>query len=220
MAEWEALEGWNEGGTSDGSWRDFGLEGDKGFAEGEFTAVSYPGMGGQVFTGKWQMWMEHSGQQLQYWFDFDPVPGTGGGTGLVALVEGGEIVATATFENLTAKREAANTIQLFYGQMMMATYYHLGFARAGDTGGRFMSNQIIVDEGTMTTDWGTFRLAEGWTEEWEKETENGTGRTERSGMLGNREKERRWLPLHGWEGKWVDGGIRLPDGGWMAGKTP
>lgn len=151
--------GWHEETVPlamDFGWEEIGLAGRTGFVG--LTQVVHPDWTGRLFTGKWRMGASHTGQRLQYWFDFDH------GTGVVAVVHGSGIEDTATFSQLSVWRETANSLVLYYGRAWLGTFYYLGFAEDGAVQGRFMSRQISAT-GAVNLDWGTFELVEGWDNE-------------------------------------------------------
>lgn len=145
--------GWNDGPEGmrwTASWADAGLTGAAGFLA--FEGVRYPGMT-MALEGKWRMGMDHSGQRIQYWFDF------GGKTGLWAVVEGGEITDSGTLSGIRTGRAAGNSLGIFFTAGMTANYYYLGFGEAEAKAGRFMSRQMV---GNWSTDWGMFEMEAGW----------------------------------------------------------
>lgn len=174
--------GWNDGTESWAmsiGWEEAGLEGQKGFLG--FTAVRYPGMTGEALRGKWRMLMEHTGQWIQYWFDFD------GGTGMWAVVESGQIADSGYLANIQTGRTAGNSVGMFFGVGLTANYYYLGFGEAGARTGRFMSRQLVGNE---SLDWGMFKMVEGW------------GEGEEAGDEG--EKRKCTMGGAGGEGRWVE----------------
>ncbi len=132
-------------------WEDMGLSGPRGFVG--LTGVGYPGWSAEMLQGKWRMVMEHNGQEVRYWFDFD------GRTGRVERVVGGEVVEQARVTGLEGQRETGNSWRVFFALGLRGTYYYLGFAEEGARRGRFMSLQLPGD-----TDWGMFTMKEGWGE--------------------------------------------------------
>lgn len=197
--------GWHEQETVlsvDFAWEDLGLGGTKGFVA--LSGVEYPKWTGRPFTGKWRMVMEHTGKRLQYWFDFD------GKTGMVAVVESGEITTRSSFSQVETWRETGNSIGIYYGQGLMGNFYYLGFAEAGAMAGRFMSKQMTII-GETGRDWGTFELAEGWEEEKTTNTGSATGKATFT---------RRWLPWKAGHGPCSTNAIRLPHAPRQPGTVP
>lgn len=185
--------GWNENaGTRSMSigWPDVYLTGPKGFLA--LSCVRYPLFAPNPFTGKWRMAAAHTGQLIQYWFDFD------GRTGMMARVESGEIKESAVFSQLESWRTGANTITVYYGRGFIANYYHLGFAVPDARSGRFLSEQKVGEE---TTDWGLFELAEGWDD----------GKTATTGSTSKKAASTpRWLPWSAGPGPCQTNILRLP----------
>ena len=157
-----------------------------------------------MLQGKWRMWMEHNGQQIQYWFDFDAR------TGMVARVVGGEIVERTRLTSLEGQRETGNSWRVFFALGMRGTFYYLGFAEAGARSGRFMSLQLPGDR-----DWGMFKMAEGWEEEAKKSTMRKVQRTRGNQVVRKEQDEagREWVSWRSKGGKWREKGIALPGRG-------
>lgn len=185
--------GWNEGAAARSmaiGWADVYLTGARGFLS--LSRVRYPLFAANPFTGKWRMLAEHTGQRIQYWFDFD------GRTGMMARVESGQITEQAVFSQLESWRTSANGITVYYGRGFVANYYHLGFAAPGARSGRFMSEQRVGEE---TTDWGLFELAEGW--DVEETSAAGTASKGTASIP-------RWLPWNAGRGPCPGNAFRLP----------
>lgn len=179
-------------------WGDVGLSGSRGFVG--LTGVGYPGWSAEMLQGKWRMVMEHNGQQLQYWFDFD------GRTGMVARVVGGEIVEQARLTSLEGQRETGNSWRVFFALGLRGTFYYLGFAREGERTGRFMSLQLPGDR-----DWGLFEMAEGWEEKVAgTRSRNPVGNRKGDGKRGDGIFGGNWVPWESGKGKWREEGFALP----------
>lgn len=156
-------DGWRmaeEPGTEGLTWGALGLTGSRGFVT--LAGATQPKWTGQKFTGKWWMGLEYPDHQEEIWWDFGD--GSGKGTGLVAVVEGGAVTATAKFSQASSWRETGNSIIAYYGRGVIGYYHYLGFAEEGAQRGRFMYRLLkYLDEVGRT--WGTFEMEEGWARE-------------------------------------------------------
>lgn len=177
LSGWHPLPLWNEGdepSTMDVPWANLGwkeedetyvvLDGPQGFAS--FAEVEYPAMAGEPLAGKWTIQVEHTGQTMQYWLDFNGA--WGGGTGIWAKVEGTNVTEVGNVSGAFAARETGNSICVRFFRGMTIQYYWFGVEKEGDTGGRFQSVQIEVGEGGLEEkDAGTYEWVAGWGKEAE-----------------------------------------------------
>lgn len=154
---WRTVE---DAGAERLAWEALNLTGNRGFVT--LAGATQPQWGGHRFTGKWWMGLDYADHREEIWWDFGD--GTGTGTGLVAMVEGGEVTGVAKFSQATSWRETGNSIVAYYGRGFIGHYHYLGFAEEGASAGRFMYKQTyLIDEVGRT--WGTFEMEEGWARE-------------------------------------------------------
>jgi len=159
--EWSVGEYWDENGARNAGWGAFGLGGGTGFALERFAGVRYPLLAKSELAGQWKMSCEHTGVQIDYWFDFS------GKTGRWEQVESGVVTDRGTFTGLSVQRLTGNSFGVAFtlgsGFGTIWSWYYLGFAGESERTGRFMSEQLDV-VGNYSSDWGLFTLAEGWEE--------------------------------------------------------
>ena len=174
MAGWHYLNLWNEGtgsSTLNVAWANLGwrepdgnivaLERPQGFAS--FAEVEYPAMGGEPLSGKWKIGVEHTGQAMQYWLDFNGNPS--GGTGIWAKVEGTNVTEVGRVSGVFSQRETGNSICIRFFLGMSIRFYWFGVEKEGVTEGWFQEVQVEVDEGgKIYEDSGPYEWTRGWGE--------------------------------------------------------
>ncbi len=152
-------EGWREVEEEETvglTWQSLGLSGRQGFIS--LTGLTQPSWSGHRFSGKCWMGMEYADHREEIWWDF------GAGTGLVAVVEGGEVMGTTTFSQASSWRVTGNNVMAYYGRGFTGHYHYLGVAEEGAMGGRFMYKQtVLLDE--VGRAWGMYEMEEGWARE-------------------------------------------------------
>lgn len=162
-ASWSVLPGvWNTGTNK--VWMDIpltsipGVGNQLGFLYG--SQAVYPKMTAEPFSGKMRMAVAHTGIDVQYWLDFT------GGTGIWAIVEGGEPVYVDSLKGLGQEMATANSVYISFligsGLDWTLYCYWLGLDEEGATTGRFYNEQWHMNVILVGVDWGTFELGEGW----------------------------------------------------------
>lgn len=156
---WSVLPGdWNAG--TNAVWREVplmaipGLGPRTGFLHG--SQGVYPKMTANLFSGKKQLALAHTGSHMQYRLDF------AGGTGNWARVEGSLPVETGTFDWIGQALGTANSVHLVVFIGWTAYHYWLGFDEAGTTAGRFYCELWYLNVEWVGTDSGWFEVGDGW----------------------------------------------------------